>query len=477
MITALLILIPFLGGLAALAIGGKTARIIAIAASIITLGLAKYAVWTFDSQAGKQFATNLPWIKSLGVNFHVGMDGISILLVVLTAFLVPIILISVKENTYSNPALFYGLTLIMESALIGVFTAYDAFLFYVFWELALIPIYFICMLFGGEGRFRITLKFFVYTLAGSLLMLIGIIYLRQINPEGSFEISSFYKITLSGSQQSWLFWLFLIAFAIKMPIFPFHTWQPDTYTNAPAQGTMLLGGIMSKMGVYGLIRFIIPLFPSALHEWGNVVIVLSIIGIVYGSLMAWVQTDIKRLIAYSSFAHIGLIAAGVLANNQQGMDGAMVQMIAHGINAVGLFLIVDYIERTSGTRLISALGGIRTIAPVVATLFLLILLGSVGLPLTNGFVGEYLLLTGIFQFKAGAALFAGLTMILGAVYMLNVYQKTMLGNSGTASAIFADVKGSDLYLLALVAGLVIISGIFPTFITNISGPAVEMLLK
>ena len=229
---------------------------------------------------------------------------------------------------------------------------------------------------------------------------------------------------------------------------------------------ILAGSIpMSKMGVYGLIRVIIPMFPNALSEYGHLLIVLSIVGIIYGSLLAWVQTDFKRLIAYSSFAHIGLIAAGVFSNTQQGMDGAMVQMIAHGINAVGLFIIVDYVERTAGTRSISALGGIRTIAPAFATLFLLILLGSVGLPLTNGFVGEFLLLSGVFKFKASAALFAGLTMILGAVYMLHVYQKTMLGEEGTASKGFADIKGLDFYLLGVLAVLVFISGIFPNFLT------------
>jgi NADH-quinone oxidoreductase subunit M len=477
MITTLLILIPLIGGLLAWASGSKSARYIALATSIATLGLAIYAIVNFDSSAGEQFSLSLPWIKAIGSNFHVGMDGISILLVALTAFLVPVILLSTKDERYSNPALFYGLALIMESALIGVFTAYDAFLFYLFWELALIPIYFICLLFGGEGRFKITLKFFAYTLAGSLLMLVGLVYLRSINPENSFEFSSLYKMALTNGQQSKLFWMFVAAFAIKMPIFPLHTWQPDTYTNAPAQGTMLLSGIMSKMGVYGLIRVIIPMFPNAVSEYGHLLIVLSIVGIIYGSLLAWVQTDFKRLIAYSSFAHIGLIAAGVFSNTQQGMDGAMVQMIAHGINAVGLFLIVDYVERTAGTRAISALGGIRTIAPAFATLFLLILLGSVGLPLTNGFVGEFLLLSGVFKFKASAALFAGLTMILGAVYMLHVYQKTMLGEEGTASKGFADVKGLDFYLLSVLAVLVFISGIFPNFLTHISGPAFELLMK
>lgn len=477
MITTLLILIPFIGGLLAWFSGNKSARLIALATSITTLGLAKYAAWTFDSGAGEQFSLNLPWIQAIGSNFHVGMDGISILLVALTAFLVPVILLSTKDEKYSNPALFYGLVLFMESALIGVFTAYDSFLFYLFWELALIPIYFICLLFGGEGRFKITLKFFAYTLAGSLLMLVGLVYLRSINPENSFEFSSLYKVALSSGQQTKLFWMFLIAFAIKMPIFPFHTWQPDTYTNAPAQGTMLLSGIMSKMGVYGLIRVIIPMFPNAVSEYGQLLIVLSIAGIIYGSLIAWVQTDFKRLIAYSSFAHIGLIAAGVFSNTQQGLDGAVVQMIAHGINAVGLFIVVDYVERIAGTRTISALGGIRTIAPAFATLFLLILLGSVGLPLTNGFVGEFLLLSGVFKFKASAALFAGLTMILGAVYMLHVYQKTMLGELGESSKGFQDSKGLDFALLSLIAIVVFMSGIFPNFLTTISGPAVELLMK
>lgn len=477
MITTLLILIPFIGGLLAWASGSKSARFIALAASIANLGLACYAFLNFDSAAGEQFSLSMPWIKAIGSNFHVGMDGISILLVSLTALLLPVILLSAHDDRYENPALFYGLALLMESALVGVFTAYDAFLFYLFWELALIPIYFICLLFGEVGRFKITLKFFAYTLAGSLLMLIGLIYLRSINPENSFEFSSLYKVALSNEHQTKLFWMFVAAFAIKMPLFPLHTWQPDTYTNAPAQGTMLLSGIMSKMGVYGLIRILIPLFPNAVSEYGALLIVLSIAGIIYGSLLAWVQTDFKRLIAYSSFAHIGLIAAGVFSNTQQGIDGAMVQMIAHGINAVGLFIIVDYVERTAGIRSVAGLGGIRSIAPIFATLFLLILLGSVGLPLTNGFVGEFLLLSGIFKFKASAALFAGSTMVLGAIYMLHVYQKTMLGGQEKATEDFADVKGKDFFLLGFLALLVFVVGLFPNFLIKLSAPAIELLMK
>jgi NADH-quinone oxidoreductase subunit M len=355
----------------------------------------------------------------------------------------------------------------------------DGFLFYVFWELALIPIYFICLLWGGADRARITFKFFVYTLAGSLFMLGGFIYLYQHTPNHSFDISALYAAgrSLDATHQGYVFWAMFIAFAVKMPIFPFHTWQPDTYTTAPAPGTMLLSGIMLKMGVYGVIRWIMPVAPLGVDSWSNLAITLSVIGIVYASCIAIVQKDFKRLIAYSSIAHVGLIAAGVLAGNEQGMQGAMIQMLSHGVNVVGLFFIADMIFVRTGTREIQHLGGFRSISPVFAIYFLIILLGSVALPLTNGFVGEFLLINGVYQYNAWMAAFAGLTVILGAVYMLRSYQSVMLGELSLQYNSFAPMLGYEKAVLITICAAVIIFGVYPKPLLDIASPAVHNIVE
>lgn len=465
MLTLLLLAVPFVFGLIVHLLNERNARFAALFSTIISLGITSYLFATFDRESGMQFELNKVWVKDLGINFHLAMDGTSLILIALTSLISLLVVISTEQSKFSNPALFYTFVLLMQSALTGVFTSQDAFLFYVFWELALIPIYFICFLFGEEGRFRITLKFFAYTLAGSLLMLVGIIYLRSINPEQNFEISSFTKIVLNSSEQKWLFWLFLAAFAVKIPIFPLHTWQPDTYVNAPFQGTVLLGSVMSKMGIYGLIRFILPIFPDALNEYSGMLMFLVIFGIIYGSLMAWVQQDIKRLLAYSSFAHMGIMAAGVLSNTNVGVSGAVFQMFAHGVYSFGLFYIVYLLEDFKGNRVIGNFGGLRNIAPKLATVFLIILLGSVGLPLTNGFIGEFMILSGVFTYSPNAALFAGLSVILGAVYMLQFYQKTMLGNVAPDS--FNDIKGKSFVLLGIVSLIIILTGVFPAILTGL----------
>ena len=324
----------------------------------------------------------------------------------LTTFLVPLIILSSFNHTYKSPGLFYGLILTMQFALVGVFCAYDGFLFYVFWELALIPIYLICLMYGGKERLRITLKFFIYTLSGSLLMLVTLIYLWLQTPgTHSFDLQALYALNLSSGHESWIFWGMFLAFAIKMPIFPFHTWQPDTYVDAPAPGTMLLSGIMLKMGVFGVMRWLLPIVPAGVAEWGNLVMILSVIGVVYASCIAWMQKDFKRLIAYSSIAHVGLISAGVFSLTFQGLHGSVIQMLCHGINVVGLFFIADMIEQRTGTRKMDELGGLRTSAPIFSTYFMIIMLASVALPLTNGFVGEFLLINGIFQYDQTMAAF------------------------------------------------------------------------
>src|SRR5258706_1320887 len=392
MLTALLIFIPLIASGAIIALKPSMAKFLAFATSFLLLVISIVAAFHFDkTTTDVQFAVNWPWITSLGINFSVGIDGISMLLVLLTNILMPgIILSSLKDE--SKPSSFYSLILVMQSALIGVFTARDGFLFYLFWEIALIPIYFICLVWGGENRGRITLKFFIYTLAGSLFMLVALVYLFYQTPGAhTFAIQSLYEAgrALGESQQAFVFVALFLAFAIKMPVFPFHTWQPDTYTVAPVQGTMLLSAIMLKMGIYGVIRWLIPVVPYAVKQWGPVAIILSVIGIVYASCIAIVQKDFKRLIAYSSIAHVGLISAGLLTLSVIGMQGAMIQMLSHGIVVFALFYIVEIISERTKTRDLSQLGGIRNVAPRLSSVFIIVMLGSVALPLTSGFVGEF----------------------------------------------------------------------------------------
>ena len=478
MITILLIFFPLLAALSLIMVNGEQVKKIALGATIIEFVIAIVAVTQFQQNATAQFVIDQPWIKSLGISFHVGIDGISLLMVLLTTFLTPIIILTSFGTEYKNPKLFYALILSMQMALIGVFVSLDGFLFYIFWELALIPIYFICLLWGGENSAKITFKFFVYTLAGSLLMLLGLIFLYQNTTTHTFDITALYAAgrSLDVVHQGYVFVLMFMAFAIKMPIFPFHTWQPDTYTTAPTQGTMLLSGIMLKMGTYGLIRWLLPVVPSGVEHWAHMAIMLSVIGIVYASCIAIVQKDFKRLIAYSSIAHVGLISAGILAMNVQGVQGAMIQMLSHGVNVVGLFFIVDLIQKRTGTREIAALGGIRNLNPQFAVLFLIILLGSVALPLTNGFVGEFLLLSGVYQYSAWIAAFAGLSVILGAVYMLRSYQTIMLGETNLVTHTFAPLTGNEKAVLVILCAAIIAFGVFPKPLTDIVGPSVVKLV-
>lgn len=472
----LLIFLPLVGAIIT-AFAGKSAKIVSTVFSVVSLVLALVIAGNFIPNASTQFEVNLPWIADLGINFHAGIDGISMLVVLLTNLLVPIIILSSYNHEYKNPAAFYALILFMQCGLLLVFTALDAFLFYIGWEAALIPIYFICAIWGGKDRIRINMKFFVYTIAGSLFMLMGIIYLYLQNPAHNFDIQAFYALNLDSAQQGWIFWAFFIAFAIKMPIFPFHTWQPDTYTAAPTQGTMLLSGIMLKMGIYGVIRWLLPIVPAGVHDWGQVAIILSIIGIVYASLIAFTQKDAKRLVAYSSIAHVGLISAGIFAFNQQGMQGAMVQMLSHGINVVGLFFVLDIIFSRVKTNKIEELGGIAKVAPQLALTFLIIVLGTVALPGTNGFIGEFLLLMGVYNYNIWAAAIAGLTIIFGAVYMLRMYQNVMLGETNSLTITFTDIKGTEKLVLYTICALIIVLGVYPKPILHLTEASVQHLLE
>jgi NADH-quinone oxidoreductase subunit M len=479
MITLVLIFFPLIAALLLLSVKGEQVKKIALVAAVIEFAIAMFALTQFQQNASTQFELNVNWILSLGISFHVGIDGISMLMIILTTFLVPVIILSSFKKEYTNPSVFYSLILIMQMALIGVFVSLDGFLFYVFWELALLPIYFICLLWGGDDRARITFKFFVYTLAGSLIMLGGLIYL-YLHTEGrhTFSINALYRAGqhLDTLHQGYVFWAMFIAFAVKMPVFPFHTWQPDTYTTAPTQGTMLLSGIMLKMGTYGVIRWVLPMVPLGVDAWGHTAIVLSVIGIVYASCIAIVQKDFKRLIAYSSIAHVGLISAGILATNIEGIQGALIQMLSHGVNVIGLFFIVDIIQTRTGTRELKSLGGIRNVEPKFAVLFLIVLLGSVALPLTNGFIGEFLLLNGVYQYNAVIAAVAGLSVILGAVYMLRSYQSIMLGNTVLQTETFAPLEASEKATLYIICAAVLVFGIYPKPLLDISAPAAMQLV-
>ena len=482
MITALLIIFPLIAALVAFFMKGSSARNLALGASVIEFILSVAGFWMLRSDPTSPALTmDCVWVGSLGIHFAVSLSHLSLLLVLLTTFLVPLIILSSFAHTYRNAHVFYGLILLMQMALVGVFVAEDGFLFYVFWELALIPIYFICLLWGGENRGAITFKFFVYTLFGSLFMLVGLIYLYyHTGGDGSrsWAVEEIYNAGrgLSADKQSLVFWLIFVAFAVKMPVFPFHTWQPDTYVNAPTQGTMLLSGIMLKMGTFGVLKWLLPVVPLGIEQWGPTAIALSVIGIVYASCIALAQNDFKRLIAYSSIAHVGLISAGMLTATQQGVQGALIQMLAHGVNVVGLFFIADILLRHTGTRDMDRLGGIRSMNGNFAVMFLIVVRGSVALPLTNGFVGEFLLIAGVYQYSSTIAFFAGLTIILGAVYMLRSYQRIMLGERKDSNVAFGALSGNDKTVLIIICAAVVLFGVYPQPVSEIAETAARNLL-
>lgn len=477
MTVSILLFLPVVAALLVLLFKNEAAKHAALLFSLIELGIVVYFLTGFVPDASVQYGIDVPWIAQMGIYFKAGIDGISMVMVLLTTVLVPLIILTTYKHEYKNAKAFYALILFMQAGLLTVFTALDGFLFYVGWEAALIPIYFICALWGGENRIRINIKFFIYTFAGSLFMLVGIIYLYLQTPGKVYDLHSFYDLSLSLTQQNWVFWAFFIAFAIKMPLFPFHTWQPDTYTEAPSAGTMLLSGIMLKMGIYGVIRWLIPNAPAGFLQWQNLVMILSVIGVVYASLIAFNQKDGKRLVAYSSIAHVGLIAAGIFAWTVQGVQGAMIQMLSHGINVVGMFFIWDIISRRLNTRDTSQMGGIAKVAPNFSIAFLIIVLGTVALPLTNGFVGEFLLLKGVFNYNIWFAAVAGLTIIFGAVYMLRMYKNVMQGETNELTGLFTDISGSEKLVLGIICVLIIGMGVYPQPILHLSEAAVTNLVN
>ncbi|MFV8268824.1 complex I subunit 4 family protein [Flavobacterium sp. GT2N3] len=415
------------------------------------------------------------WITKPNISFALKADGLSLSMLLLTTVLTSIIIFSSFGNDYKNSKSFYALILFMSFAMAGTFIASDGLLYYIFWELSLIPIYFIALIWGNgdvEERRKAVVKFFIYTLAGSLFMLVAFVYLYQ--KAGSFLIEDLYKLNLSATEQLWIFLAFFLAYAIKIPLIPFHTWQANVYQKAPTVGTMLLSGIMLKMGLYSVIRWQLPLAPLAAKEYMNIFIGIGIAGVIYGSIVALKQKDLKKLLAYSSLAHVGLIAAGTYTLTLDGLRGAVLQMIAHGFVVVGLFYVAEIIFRRYETRTIAEMGGIRTQTPKFASMFLILVLSSVALPSTFNFIGEFTVLYSLSQINIWFAFAGGTTIILGAYYMLKMFQHAMLGE--TNSKVFADVTVNEGISLLLIIGVLFFFGMYPKPITNLITPSLEEIL-
>ncbi|ASZ09493.1 NuoM family protein [Chitinophaga pendula] len=476
MLTVLLILIPLIAGCLSFGLKGSGPKTLGIISSLASLAVT-IGAWVQFRNAPESLHVVTGWIPQLGSQFNVGLDGMAMMLVLLTAISFVLVFVTIYSRDYERPGSFYGLMLLTQAGLIGVFTAYDALLFYVFWELALIPVYFLCSMWGGEKRIPVTFKFFVYTFAGSLLMLVGIIYLYIQTPDGSFSYTTFTSLQLSANEQSWLFWLFFVAFAIKMPIFPFHTWQPDTYEQSPTAVTMILSGVMVKMGLFGVMRWLLPVLPQGANMWAEVAIVLSIIGIIYASCIAIVQQDIKRLIAYSSIAHIGLMAAAIFANNEQSLQGVQVQMFNHGVNIIGLWIIVEIIQQRLNVRNMNEMGGIAQTAPRMAIALVIISLANVALPLTNGFIGEFLMFSGLFQYNVWFMAVAGLGIILSAVYMLTMIQRVIFGERKTLTESVKDLQPGEMLAIGIVVVIIFALGIYPKPMLELVSGTTELVNK
>jgi NADH-quinone oxidoreductase subunit M len=472
MILLLILLIPFITGIFLLFFRNTAVvRSIALASALINL-----AITLSLSFSAATASFSVDWIQFLGARFALGYDGISMIMLLLTNLLFPFIILAGFKTEQKQVSLLYALILFTQSALIGVFLAQNAFLFYVFWELALIPVYFILLLWGGEGRRSVTLKFFIYTLTGSLFLLFGIIYLYLLTPGlHTTDFSAFNLLTIPANTQMWLFWILFIAFVIKMPVFPFHTWQPTTYTMASTQGVMILAGVMTKMGIYGALRFLFPVVPLGVHYWQNLVIILSLVGLIYASVIAFRQTNLKKLIAFSSMAHISLMVAAMFVLNYYSLQGMLFQVISHGVTIVALFYMVALIEMKTGTLELPEMGGLKLKAPTMSILLLLVVLGSIALPLTAGFVGEFLMITGLFQQSIWFAVFGGMTLILGAIYMLYAYQRVMLGEMKVKLSKTSDLVTLNYIILIPLIILIIGLGIYPQPIFNLVETSVQTM--
>ncbi len=461
----------------------KSALAISVLEFIISIPL----FINFDKgNAGIQFEEKYRWIESLGVNYHLGIDGLSLFLVLLTSFIMPIAILSSWNSIKKGIREFLILMLILEVSLIGSFVSLDMILFFVFWEAVLIPMYFIVGIWGTDRRIYAAIKFFLYTAFGSALMLIAIFYLYYMHLQqfgfASMGVYDFYKLDLPYggifSPQGLAFCAFFLAFAIKIPLFPFHTWLPDAHVEAPTAGSVILAAVLLKMGIYGFLRFLMPIFPDATISTLPILIMISIVGIIYGAYVAFAQSDLKKLVAYSSVSHMGMVMLGILVLNIQGVEGGIYQMLNHGLSTGALFLLVGMIYDRRHTKKISEFGGIAKVMPIFAAFFMLATLSSIGLPLLNGFVGEFLILLGAFKFNYIYSAIGASGLILGAVYMLWAYQKVMFGPlEKIENKRLVDIKTREIVTLLPIALMMFVMGIYPKpFLSRIE-PSVDKFIQ
>ena len=473
MILTIVTFTPALGALVLMFTGRdqRTIRRVALGVALLTFLFSLRLFQHFDSStADFQFVSDVPWIPAYGISYSMGIDGISLFLILLATFLTPLGLLASWSIT-DRVREYFIFMLLLETGMIGVFAATDLFLFYVFWEVMLVPMYFLIGVWGGKRRVYAATKFILYTMAGSVLMLVAILALYFLHgqqtglysfayPDIANAISSG-RMVLTPEREFWLFLAFFVAFAIKVPLFPLHTWLPDAHVEAPTAGSILLAGVLLKMGTYGMVRFSLPLFPNVSHLLAPLISVLAIVGIIYGALVAMVQPDIKKLVAYSSVSHLGFIVLGIFGFTTIGLEGALYQMLNHGVSTGALFMLVGILYERRHTRLIADYGGIAHRMPVYSALFLLVALSSIGLPGLNGFVGEFLILLGTFAVNPAYAAFAALGVILSAVYMLWMYQRAIFGEvTDPENEKLRDVNSRELAMLLPLAAMIVWMGVY-----------------
>ena len=475
MIVALLLLIPFITALALMFLRPtQQAKNVALISTLASLGVVLFA-WSAYT-GGTVIHYNMDWVPAWGLRFVMGYDGVGLLMLILTAVVFPFIIAAGYGEKLQHPSLVNALLLFTQTFLFGVFLAQNTLLFYIFYELSLIPVFFFLLYWGGEHRRAITVKFFIYTLLGGLSLLFGIIYCLGQGAGFNGDFATIGALNFPLSTQIWLFWVLFLAFAIKLPIFPFHSWQPDTYAMAPLQGTMVLGAVMLKMGLYGIIKIVLPIVPQGVIHWQETVVVLALIGAIYGGIIAFRQSDLKRLIAFSSLSHVGLLCAGLFAWNSYGVSGSLYQAFAHALLVVCMLYISGAMKERVGSSEMGAMGGLKLRTPRLAALFLLVLVNAVALPLTQSFVGEWLMFAGLWQVNGWLAFAAVSTIVLGAIYMLFAYQRVMLGPDKWALEMTDATTRDHLVLVPLIA-ITLILGVYPGPILDLVDVPVQQLLS